>query len=86
MAYRLGALTGIMGLSPEQARTVEEQKKALISLKRRGVPEDISGGIIWLANNNWITGQVITVFGGLWHYLICEKDFNMVVIQGGKFG
>ena len=61
-----GALTGMMGLSQEQAREVEEQEKASIPLKRRGVPEDISGGIIWLANpdNNWITGQVITVDGG----------------------
>ncbi len=61
-----GALTGMMGLSQEQAREVEDQEKASIPLKRRGVPEDISGGIVWLANsdNNWITGQVITVDGG----------------------
>lgn len=61
-----GALTGMMGLSQEQAREVENQEKASIPLKRRGIPEDISSGIIWLANpdNNWITGQVITVDGG----------------------
>lgn len=61
-----GALTGMMGLTEEQAETVKEQERALIPLKSRGIPEDISRWITWLANpaTAWVTGQVIGVDGG----------------------
>ena len=61
-----GALTGLMGLSEEQAAQVEEQEAAATPLGRRGVPEDISRWIVWLAGSStsWVTGQVINVDGG----------------------
>ncbi|MGB3540967.1 MAG: SDR family oxidoreductase [Mesorhizobium sp.] len=62
-----GALTGMMGLSPEQAALVEEAEREQIPLKRRGVPDDIARWIVHLSDpaSSWITGQVITVDGGL---------------------
>jgi NAD(P)-dependent dehydrogenase (short-subunit alcohol dehydrogenase family) len=62
-----GALTGMMGLSPEQAAAVEEQERGQIPLKRRGRPADVAWWIMQLANTGaeWLTGQVITVDGGL---------------------
>ncbi|NRD74805.1 SDR family oxidoreductase [Shewanella sp. VB17] len=61
-----GALTGIMGLSEEQAAEVERQETAMIPLGRRGVPEDISRWIVSLADpaSAWVTGQVIGIDGG----------------------
>lgn len=62
-----GALTGMMGLSPEQAVLIEEAEREQIPLKRRGVPDDIARWIVYLCDpaSNWVTGQVITVDGGL---------------------
>ncbi|MGF1699572.1 SDR family oxidoreductase [Photobacterium makurazakiensis] len=62
-----GALTGMMGLSPEQAEKVEKQEESMIPLGRRGVPEDISRWIVKLAEpeSSWMTGQVIGPDGGL---------------------
>lgn len=62
-----GALTGMMGLSPEQAATVEDQERRQIPLGRRGRPEDVARWIVRLADpaSDWITGQVIGVDGGL---------------------
>ena len=62
-----GALTGMMGLSPEQAVLIEDAEREQIPLKRRGVPDDIARWIVHLSDpaSNWITGQVITVDGGL---------------------
>ena len=62
-----GALTGMMGLSEEQAEAVKEQEKSMIPLNRRGIPEDISRWVLWLADpsTDWVTGQVIGVDGGL---------------------
>ena len=59
-------LTGMMGLTEEQAEAVKEQEKAAIPLKRRGIPEDISYWISSLAEPSaaWVTGQVIGVDGG----------------------
>lgn len=61
-----GALTGMMGLSEEQAAMVKEQEKSMIPLKSRGVPEDISRWIVMLADSSasWVTGQVIGIDGG----------------------
>lgn len=62
-----GALTGMMGLSPEQAAAVEEQERRQIPLKRRGTPADVAPWIVRLADpaSGWVTGQVIAVDGGL---------------------
>lgn len=62
-----GALTGMMGLSPEQAAAVERQEREQIPLGRRGVPEDVARWIVHLVDpaSTWITGQVIGVDGGL---------------------
>lgn len=62
-----GALTGMMGLSPEQAGAVEEQERGRIPLKRRGVPDDVARWIVRLADpaSDWVTGQVVAVDGGL---------------------
>lgn len=62
-----GALTGMMGLSAEQAAAVEEQERASIPLGRRGVPDDVAGWIVQLAGppSAWVTGQVIAIDGGL---------------------
>jgi NAD(P)-dependent dehydrogenase (short-subunit alcohol dehydrogenase family) len=62
-----GALTGMMGLSPEQAEAVKERERERIPLKRRGYPEEVARWIVSLADpaSEWVTGQVITVDGGL---------------------
>lgn len=62
-----GALTGMMGLSSEQAAALKEQERALIPLGRRGVPEDLANWIVRLADPEaaWVTGQVIAIDGGL---------------------
>lgn len=61
-----GALTGMMGLTKEEALKAKEQERKIIPLKRRGVPDDISEWVLMLANekSNWLTGQVIGVDGG----------------------
>jgi NAD(P)-dependent dehydrogenase (short-subunit alcohol dehydrogenase family) len=62
-----GALTGMMGLSPEQAEAIKEQERERIPLKRRGEANDVARWIVALADpaSNWVTGQVIAVDGGL---------------------
>ena len=62
-----GALTGMMGLSPEQAEAVKERERERIPLKRRGIPGEVARWIVSLADpaSAWVTGQVITVDGGL---------------------
>jgi NAD(P)-dependent dehydrogenase (short-subunit alcohol dehydrogenase family) len=62
-----GALTGMMGLSPEQAAILKEQERAQIPLGRRGIPDDIANWIVQLADPEagWMTGQVIAIDGGL---------------------
>lgn len=62
-----GALTGMMGLSPERAAVIEEQEREQIPLKRRGDPNDVARWIVSLANpaSAWVTGQVIAIDGGL---------------------
>ncbi|MEO3433614.1 SDR family oxidoreductase [Inquilinus sp. CAU 1745] len=62
-----GALTGMMGLSAEQAAAVKEQERGQIPLKRRGEPDDVARWIVQLADpcSEWVTGQVIAVDGGL---------------------
>lgn len=61
------ALTGMMGLSPEDAAAMEAQEREHIPLKRRGVPDDVARWIVALSDPSadWVTGQVIAVDGGL---------------------
>lgn len=56
-----------MGLSAEQALAVKAEEEARIPLGRRGEPDDVARAIVALAGamGTWITGQVITVDGGL---------------------
>jgi NAD(P)-dependent dehydrogenase (short-subunit alcohol dehydrogenase family) len=62
-----GALTGMMGLSPEQAAAIKEQERERIPLKRRGNPDEVAQWIVRLADpaSEWVTGQVIAIDGGL---------------------
>ncbi len=61
-----GALTGMMGLSPEQAAAIKEPERERIPLKRRGNPNDVARWIVSLADpaSRRVTGQVIAVDGG----------------------
>ncbi|GEO41098.1 ketoreductase [Skermanella aerolata] len=62
-----GALTGMMGLSAEQAAAIKNQERERIPLKRRGNPDDVARWIVFLADPaaEWVTGQVIAIDGGL---------------------
>lgn len=62
-----GALTGMMGLTSEQAEAIKKEEIARIPLGRRGIPDDVADWIARLsgASSAWITGEVITVDGGL---------------------
>ncbi|NLS67920.1 SDR family oxidoreductase [Bradyrhizobium brasilense] len=62
-----GALTGMMGLTQEQAAAIKEQERARIPLARRGVPDDVAEWIVRLAGSasEWMTGQVVAIDGGL---------------------
>lgn len=62
-----GALTGMMGLSLQEAAAVRQQEQERIPLGRRGNPADVARWIIQLADpaSAWVTGQVIAVDGGL---------------------
>jgi NAD(P)-dependent dehydrogenase (short-subunit alcohol dehydrogenase family) len=62
-----GALTGMMGLTQEQAAAVKEQERVRIPLGRRGVPDDVAEWIVRLAGSasEWMTGQVVAIDGGL---------------------
>jgi NAD(P)-dependent dehydrogenase (short-subunit alcohol dehydrogenase family) len=60
-------LTERMKLTAEQVEHVKEQERSRIPLGRRGAPEDVAAWIVSLASNDgaWVTGQVVTVDGGL---------------------
>ena len=62
-----GALTGMMGLSADQAEAVKDREREQIPLKRRGRAEEVARWIVALADpaSDWVTGQVIAVDGGL---------------------
>lgn len=61
-----GALTGMMGLSPEMAQAVEASEAAQVPLGRRGVTDDLIPWILKLGGSDgeWVTGQTVTVDGG----------------------
>jgi NAD(P)-dependent dehydrogenase (short-subunit alcohol dehydrogenase family) len=63
---KTGALTGMMGLPEEMAEQIEAQEAAQVPLGRRGVTADIVPWILHLgsAENEWATGQVLTIDGG----------------------
>jgi NAD(P)-dependent dehydrogenase (short-subunit alcohol dehydrogenase family) len=46
---------------------IKQAEAAQVPLGRRGTSDDIAGWIVNLADNNasWVTGQVISVDGGL---------------------
>jgi NAD(P)-dependent dehydrogenase (short-subunit alcohol dehydrogenase family) len=56
-----------MRLSSEEAEAVKAEERSRIPLGRRGVPEEVARWIVTLASDagGWITGQVVTVDGGL---------------------
>lgn len=56
-----------MGLSSEQAETVKADERGRIPLGRRGTPAEVAQWIVSLASpaGSWVTGQVITIDGGL---------------------
>jgi NAD(P)-dependent dehydrogenase (short-subunit alcohol dehydrogenase family) len=62
-----GALTGMMGLSHDQAEAVKAQERERIPLKRRGEPDEVAQWIVAMADSSssWITGQIVAVDGGL---------------------
>jgi NAD(P)-dependent dehydrogenase (short-subunit alcohol dehydrogenase family) len=56
-----------MGLSPEQAESVKTEERSRIPLGRRGSPDEVARWIVSIASPAaaWITGQILTVDGGL---------------------
>lgn len=63
---KTGALTGMMGLPEEMAKQIEAQEAAQVPLGRRGVTADIVPWVLHLgsAENEWLTGQILTIDGG----------------------
>jgi NAD(P)-dependent dehydrogenase (short-subunit alcohol dehydrogenase family) len=55
------------GLPGEVVDKIKQDEAAQIPLGRRGKPEDIAAWIVHLADpaSNWLTGQILTVDGGL---------------------
>lgn len=60
-------LTERMHLNAEQVAQVKDQERSRIPLGRRGEPKDVAPWILALASSDaaWVTGQVVTVDGGL---------------------
>jgi NAD(P)-dependent dehydrogenase (short-subunit alcohol dehydrogenase family) len=56
-----------MRLSNEEAEADKAQERSRIPLGRRGLPEEVASWIVALASDagGWVTGQIITVDGGL---------------------
>jgi NAD(P)-dependent dehydrogenase (short-subunit alcohol dehydrogenase family) len=55
------------GLPPEAIEQIKKEESERVPLGRRGTADEVAAWILNLANPtaNWITGQVITVDGGL---------------------
>ena len=71
LARELGPAVRVNGVSPGAIFIPQNyssrQKKALLdrsALKRQGSPNDIAEAVLFLANQNFITGQVLKVDGG----------------------
>ena len=56
-----------MGIAAPTIETIKQTESKSIPLGRRGVPEEVASWIVSLADPaaTWITGQIITVDGGL---------------------
>ena len=56
-------------LWPQEGAEISESDKSImlerIALKRQGSPQDIADTVLFLANSNYLTGQIINVDGGL---------------------
>lgn len=54
------------GLSLESIEKIKASEVEMIPLSRRGTPEEVADWVIWLASSSkWVTGQVISIDGGL---------------------
>jgi len=55
-------------LWPQEGAKISESDKSImlerIALKRQGSPQDIADTVLFLANSNYLTGQIINVDGG----------------------
>ena len=55
-------------LWPQEGEEISELDKSImlerIALKRQGSPQDIADTVLFLANSNYLTGQIINVDGG----------------------
>ena len=55
-------------LWPEATAEISETEKKLmlerIALNRQGSPQDIADSVLFLANSDYITGQIINIDGG----------------------
>ena len=55
-------------LWPQEGAEISELDKSImlerIALKRQGSPQDIADTVLFLANSNYLTGQIINVDGG----------------------
>jgi|TARA_B110000971_G_scaffold89459_1_gene91994 pteridine reductase len=55
-------------LWPQEGAEISESDKSImlerIALKRQGSPQDIADTVLFLANSNYLTGQIINVDGG----------------------
>ena len=55
-------------LWPQEGAEISESDKSImlerIALKRQGSPQDIAETVLFLANSNYLTGQIINVDGG----------------------
>ena len=55
-------------LWPQEGAEISESDKSImlerIALKRQGSPQDIADTVVFLANSNYLTGQIINVDGG----------------------
>ena len=74
LAQELAPRVRVNGISPgfilwpESSAEISDIKKKLmlerIALKRQGSPQDIADTVLFLANSDYITGQIINVDGG----------------------
>jgi len=60
-----GIAPGLILPPPGKDKRYLEKLMQMVPLKRHGKPEDIAAAVIYLLNNDFITGQVINVDGGL---------------------
>ena len=74
LAKELAPKIRVNGVSPgsilwpqDSAEITEDDKNLMlerIALHRQGSPQDIADTVLFLANSNYITGQIINIDGG----------------------